>query len=208
VGKERGSRRTEAYDQELGDAVASAQQGDETAFSTAYRIVHPPLLGYLRGLVGDEAEDVASDAWLEIARDLGRFRGDGAGFRAWTASIARNRAVDHLRRIRSRPRGTLLESDLVGLPARQDTAAEAFETVSTREALALIARLPRQQAEAVLLQTVIGLDGPAAARVLGKRPGAVRSATHRGLRRLERYLSSLASRGVTDSDSPSLGDAR
>jgi RNA polymerase sigma-70 factor (ECF subfamily) len=208
VGKERGSRRTEAYDQELGDAVASAQQGDEAAFSTAYRIVHPPLLGYLRGLVGDDAEDVASDAWLEIARDLGRFRGDGAGFRAWTASIARNRAVDHLRRVRSRPRGTLLESDLAGLPARQDTAAEAFETVSTRQALALIAQLPRQQAEAVLLQTVIGLDGPAAARVLGKRPGAVRSATHRGLRRLEKYLASLASGGVTDSDSPSLGEAR
>jgi RNA polymerase sigma-70 factor (ECF subfamily) len=208
VGKERGSRRTEAYDQELGDAVASAQQGDEAAFSTAYRIVHPPLLGYLRGLVGDDAEDVASDAWLEIARDLGRFRGDGAGFRAWTASIARNRAVDHLRRVRSRPRGTLLESDLAGLPARQDTAAEAFETVSTRQALALIAQLPRQQAEAVLLQTVIGLDGPAAARVLGKRPGAVRSATHRGLRRLEKCLASLASEGVTDSDSPSLGDAR
>jgi RNA polymerase sigma-70 factor (ECF subfamily) len=208
VGKERGSRRTEAYDQELGDAVASAQQGDESAFSTAYRIVHPPLLGYLRGLVGDDAEDVASDAWLEIARDLGRFRGDGAGFRAWTASIARNRAVDHLRRVRSRPRGTLLESDLAGLPARQDTAAEAFETVSTRQALALIAQLPRQQAEAVLLQTVIGLDGPAAARVLGKRPGAVRSATHRGLRRLEKCLASLASEGVTDSDSPSLGDAR
>ncbi|WP_413471135.1 RNA polymerase sigma factor [Streptomyces peucetius] len=208
MGKERGSRRTETYDKELGDAVTSAQQGDEAAFSAAYRLVHPPLLGYLRGLVGDDAEDVASDAWLEIARDLGRFRGDGAGFRAWTASIARNRAIDHLRRIRSRPRGTLLESELAALPSRQDTAAEAFETVSTRQALDLIARLPRRQAEAVLLQTVIGLDGPAAARVLGTRPGAVRSATHRGLKRLERYLSSLTSGGVTDSNSPSLGDSR
>lgn len=208
MGKERGSRRTETYDKELGDAVTSAQQGDEAAFSAAYRLVHPPLLGYLRGLVGDDAEDVASDAWLEIARDLGRFRGDGAGFRAWTASIARNRAIDHLRRIRSRPRGTLLESELAALPSRQDTAAEAFETVSTRQALDLIARLPRRQAEAVLLQTVIGLDGPAAARVLGTRPGAVRSATHRGLKRLERYLSSLPSGGVTDSNSPSLGDSR
>jgi RNA polymerase sigma-70 factor (ECF subfamily) len=208
VGKGRGSRRAETHDKELGDAVARAQQGDEAAFSTAYRIVHPPLLGYLRGLVGDDAEDVASDAWLEVARDLGRFRGDGAGFRAWTATIASHRAMDHLRRIRSRPRGTALESELTGLPSPRDTAAEAFETVSTRQALALIAQLPRQQAEAVLLQTVIGLDGPAAARVLGKRPGAVRSATHRGLRRLERYLASLPRGGVTDSDSSSLGDSR
>lgn len=208
MGDGRGSRRAETHDKELGDAVARAQQGDEAAFSTAYRIVHPPLLGYLHGLVGDDAEDVASDAWLEVARDLGRFRGDGAGFRAWTATIARHRAMDHLRRIRSRPRGTALEGELTALPSPRDTAAEALETVSTRRALALIARLPRQQAEAVLLRTVIGLDGPAAARVLGKRPGAVRSATHRGLRRLEKHLASLPCGGVTDSDSSSLGDSR
>lgn len=46
------------------------------------RLVQPGLLGYLRGIVGDDAEDVAADAWLEIARDLRRFRGDGDGFQA------------------------------------------------------------------------------------------------------------------------------
>jgi RNA polymerase sigma-70 factor (ECF subfamily) len=40
----------------------------------------------------------------------------------------------------------------------------------------------------VLLRVVVGLDGPAAARVLGKRPGAVRTAAHRGLKRLAREL--------------------
>lgn len=207
VGKVGSGRRAETYDADLGEYVARAQEGDEGAFAAAYRLVHPPLLGYLRGLVRDDAEDVASDAWLEIARDLGRFRGDGAGFRAWTASIARNRAIDHLRRLKSRPRGTLLEQDLRELPAAQDTAGEAFETISTEHALALIATLPRQQAEAVLLQTVIGLDGAAAARVLGKRPGAVRSATHRGLRRLGKHLATRERNRVTDSDSRALGDA-
>ncbi|MFE1363014.1 sigma factor [Streptomyces anulatus] len=47
---------------------------------------------------GADAEDVASDAWLEIARDPRRFRDDGVGFRGWTATIARNRAMDHLRK--------------------------------------------------------------------------------------------------------------
>jgi RNA polymerase sigma factor (sigma-70 family) len=208
VGEGAGGRRTETYDAELGEVVARAQTGDEAAFAAAYRLLHPPLLGYLRGLVGDDAEDVASDAWLEIARDLGRFRGDGAGFRAWTASIARNRAFDHLRRLKSRPRSTFLEQDLTELPAGQDTAAEVFEKLSTRHALALIAELPRQQAEAVFLQTVIGLDGPAAARVLGKRPGAVRSATHRGLRRLAKHLAQLEPGRVTDASSRALGNTR
>ncbi|MFG2930145.1 RNA polymerase sigma factor [Streptomyces achromogenes] len=181
-------RRPQPRDGELGAAVARAQDGDETAFAVAYRIVHPGLLGYLRGLVGDEAEDIASEAWLEIARDLDRFRGDGAGFRGWTATIARHRALDHLRRQRTRPRPAPLEQDALDLPGRHSTHDQALESLSTERALKLVRALPRDQAEAVLLRVVVGLDGPAAARVLGKRPGAVRTAAYRGLRRLARRL--------------------
>ncbi|WBO64255.1 RNA polymerase sigma factor [Streptomyces camelliae] len=179
-------RRLRAYDGELGEAVARAQEGDEAAFAVAYRIVQPGLLGYVRGIVGDDAEDVTSDAWLEIARDLGRFTGDGAGFRGWTATIARHRALDHLRRQRVRPRATALEQDVLDLPAQHSTHEQALESLSTVRALELVQGLPRDQAEAVLLRVVVGLDSPAAARVLGKRPGAVRTATHRGLKRLAR----------------------
>ena len=52
----------------------------------------------------------------------------------------------------------------------------------------LIATLPPDQAEAVLLRVVVGLDAASAGRVLGKRPGAVRTAAHRGLRRLAELL--------------------
>src|SRR5262245_30844411 len=120
-------RRVQAYDGELGEAVARAQEGDEAAFAVAYRLVQPGLLGYLRGLVGDEAEDVASDAWLEIARDLGRFKGDGAGFRGWSATIARHRAMDHLRRRRSRPVPAALDLDLLELRGPDTTDDQALE---------------------------------------------------------------------------------
>ncbi|GHD52084.1 MULTISPECIES: RNA polymerase sigma factor [Streptomyces] len=189
-------RRVPAYDGELGAAVARAQQGDEAAFALAYRIVQPGLLGYVRGIVGDDAEDVASDAWLEIARDLGRFKGDGAGFRGWTATIARHRALDHLRRQKVRPRATGLENDVLELPGTHSTHDQALESLSTERALELVARLPRDQAEAVLLRVVVGLDGPAAARVLGKRPGAVRTAAHRGLKRLAQQLGADGEPGV------------
>jgi RNA polymerase sigma-70 factor (ECF subfamily) len=178
----------QAHDGELGAAVARAQEGDEAAFTVAYRLVQPGLLGYLRGLVGDDAEDVASDAWLEIARDLGRFKGDGAGFRGWTATIARHRAHDHLRRQKVRPRSSALEQDVLDLPGPHRTHDQALEPVSTEYALQLVRGLPRDQAEAVLLRVVVGLDGPAAARVLGKHPRAVRTAGCRGLKRLARQL--------------------
>ncbi|MFF3329249.1 RNA polymerase sigma factor [Streptomyces sp. NPDC002888] len=198
-------RRAQAYDGELGAAVERAQDGDESAFAVAYRIVQPGLLGYLRGLVGDDAEDVASDAWLEISRDLGRFKGDGAGFRGWTATIARHRALDHLRRQRVRPRASALESDLLELPGPHSTHDQALESLSTERALDLVRGLPRDQAEAVLLRVVVGLDGPAAARVLGKRPGAVRTAAHRGLKRLARQL---GAESVTDDAPRTLGESK
>ncbi|WP_336112751.1 RNA polymerase sigma factor [Streptomyces sp. PTD9-10] len=210
MGHVREPRRVQAYDGELGAAVARAQDGDENAFAVAYRIVQPGLLGYLRGLVGEDAEDVASDAWLEISRDLGRFRGDGAGFRGWTATIARHRALDHLRRQRVRPRGTTLEQDVLDLPGPHSTYEQALESISTERALELVRSLPRDQAEAVLLRVVVGLDGPSVARVLGKRPGAVRTAAYRGLKRLARQLGvqDAVDAGVTDDGSRTLGESK
>lgn len=201
-------RRARAHDEELGRAVAAAQEGDEAAFAVVYRIVQPGLVGYVRGLVGtdgESAEDVAAEAWLEIARDLGRFRGDGAGFRGWTATIARNRAFDHLRRQKARPRPAALEQDLLELPGPHSTSAAALEAVTTEQVLALVATLPRDQAEAVLLRVVVGLDGPAAARVLGKRPGAVRTAAYRGLKKLGERL---GLDGATDDGPGTLGESR
>ncbi|MEU1533291.1 RNA polymerase sigma factor [Streptomyces fagopyri] len=201
-------RRVQAYDGELGAAVARAQEGDELAFAVVYRAVQPGLLGYLRGIVADDAEDVASEAWLEIARDLGRFRGDGAGFRGWTATIARHRALDHLRRQKVRPRATPLENEALEVPGHHSTHDQALEILGTERALELVARLPRDQAEAVLLRVVVGLDGPAAARVLGKRPGAVRTAAHRGLRRLARQLGADGAADATDDGTDDGTDGR
>jgi RNA polymerase sigma-70 factor (ECF subfamily) len=175
--------------QDLADALQAAQKGDEPAFRTIYRTHQPALLRYLTVLVGAEAEDVASEAWLQIARDLGSFRGDWDGFRGWAATIARHRAMDHLRRIRRRPVSAgpveLLASDLAAVP---DAAEQAMETIGTDAAVALIASLPRDQAEAVMLRAVVGLDAESAGKVLGKRAGAVRTAAYRGLRTLSRRL--------------------
>jgi RNA polymerase sigma-70 factor, ECF subfamily len=175
---------------DLSAAVTRAQAGDEDAFRQLYRAVHPGMLRYLRGLVGADAEDVASEAWSQIARDLGAFQGDGDGFRGWAATIARNRALDHLRWQRRRPASSISAEELVGVASPDDTAARAIELVTVHNAIALIAQLPRDQAEAVLLRVVMGLDVATTGQVLGKRSGAVRTATHRGLRRLAELLGS------------------
>jgi RNA polymerase sigma-70 factor (ECF subfamily) len=170
---------------DLTAAVAYARDdGDEGAFCELYRAVQPSLLRYLRVLVGEENEDVASEAWLQVARDLPSFRGDFDGFRRWVVTIARHRALDHLRRKRRRPRTGSAADQLNDFPASEDTAGQALDAISTDAAIAMIASLPREQAEAVLLRVVMGLDAKACGQVLGKRAGAVRTAVYRGLHRL------------------------
>ena len=169
---------------DLSSSLADAQEGDPEAFRALYRDTQPRLLRYLRALVGDDAEDVASEAWLQVARDLRVFRGDYDGFRGWVVTIARHRALDHLRRDSRRPSVPVPVEELAGVAARDDTAEGALTAVATDAAVRLIATLPRDQAEAVLLRAVVGLDSARAGRVLGKRPGAVRTAAYRGLRTL------------------------
>lgn len=181
-------RRKPADTAGLAAALPEAQHGDEDAFRVLYRSVQPALLRYLRVLVGEDAEGVASEAWLQIARDLASFRGDVDGFRGWATTIARHRAMDHLRRQRRRPIVAGPVEDLADRSGPEETAESAVDAVATDAALALIGRLPRDQAEAVLLRVVVGLDVKAAARVLGKRPGAVRTAAYRGLRKLAEYF--------------------
>ena len=170
------------------EAVQRAKGGDQDAFRVIYRAVQPGLLRYVRTYVGDEAEDVASESWAQIARGLASFEGDGDAFRGWAATIARNRALDHLRRLRRRPVVSVPLEDLADRASSHDTAAMAGEHLRTEAALRMIASLPHDQAEAVLLRVVMALPAETAAQVLGKRAGAVRVAAHRGLRRLAQRL--------------------
>ena len=189
---------------------AVREDGDEDGFRVLYRAVQPGLLRYLRVLVGTDAEDVASEAWLHIARDLTSFKGDEDGFRGWAATIARNRALDHLRHQRRRPVSAATDEQLAEVPAREDTAETAVTAMDTDAALAMIAKLPRDQAEAVLLRAVMGLDATAAAKVLGKRAGAVRMAAHRGLRTLADLMPETrrSAGGVTQNATPTLKQVR
>jgi RNA polymerase sigma-70 factor, ECF subfamily len=173
----------------LDDAVERMLAGDEDAFRTVYRALQPPLLRYLTVLVGAaDAEDMASEAWSQAFRDLDRFSGSADGFRGWVTTIGRNRALDHLRRNARRPVSDQSIDDLLDLPDSADVELDTLGRVNSEAILGLIASLPRDQAEAIMLRTVLGFDAPTAARILGKRPGAVRAAAHRGLKQLAKKI--------------------
>jgi RNA polymerase sigma-70 factor, ECF subfamily len=178
--------------------LAAAQRGDERAFAVLWRDLQPAVLRYLRVAAPAAAEDLAADTWVSVIRGLARFRGDEPGFRALVFTAARHRALDWRRQASRRQAAAASVEALYDRPAPDDPAEAVLEAQSTRAALALIAELPRNQAEVVALRMVAGLDVAQVAKLVGKRPGAVRTLTHRGLRRLAERLAAVdPSRRVT-----------
>lgn len=179
---------------EFESVLTAAQDGSETAFAYLWRDANPALLRYLRVIAPDVAEDVAAEVWLQVVRGLAEFRGNEANWRAWLFTIARRRAIDEGRRQSRRPAAPLEVLSPGEAPTAPDAAEIAMENLRTEWAIRLIATLPQLQAEVIMLRVVGGMEPQAVAEMLGRSPGSVRVAAHRGLRRLAAILSKA---GVT-----------
>jgi RNA polymerase sigma-70 factor, ECF subfamily len=178
--------------------LAAAQGGDEQAFAVLWRDLQPAVVRYFQVVAREAAEDLAADTWVSVIRGLGRFRGDEQAFRAWIFTVARHRGVDWRRQAARRQTSPVPVEHLAERPAPDDPVAAVLEAQSTRAALALLAELPPDQAEVVALRVLGGLDVAEVARIVGKRPSAVRVLAHRGLRRLARQVEAAGlARGVT-----------
>lgn len=183
--------------EEFASVLARAKNGDEAAFACLWLDVNPALVRYLRVVSGEVDEDVAAETWVTVVRGLARFRGDEMAWRGWVFTTARRRAIDEGRR-RTRRRKVLASegADLAdpNRLAAPDPAQLVLERLDTEAALALVAQLAPLQAEVIALRVISGLDVQSVARLVGRRPGAVRVAAHRGLCRLAQIL---AKQGVT-----------
>ena len=155
------------------EVMTAARQGAPWAVGWLYRRYQPRLLRMLAVIAPHQAEDIAADVWLEVAANLAHFWGDEGAFRAWLASAARFQVIEATRH-NGRRFGRALDDD-----ATEHMASTSF-------AAQVVAVLPPDQADVVLLRVVEGLDVEEVAKALGRAPAAVRSLQHRALRRLAR----------------------
>jgi RNA polymerase sigma-70 factor (ECF subfamily) len=170
----------------LDEALTLARSGDEAGFLVLWDALQPRLLRYLQVISCDDVDDVAGETWLQVVRDLPKFKKDSADeFCAWLFTIARHRAIDAARS-RRRFRDKVLATEPVppSVTSGNPVEDEVFHDLSTRQAMVLVSGLSKDQAEVVALRVIAGLDTAAVARMLRKSPGAVRVALHRGLRTL------------------------
>jgi RNA polymerase sigma-70 factor, ECF subfamily len=176
--------------------LVSAVQGEQQALADIFRAYQPRLLRYLRAQEPDMADDLAAEVWLAVARGLGRFHGDEAGFRGWLFTIARHRLIEHRRRAARRRTEPLPDDRLDGPVERGfggDPAWLVIEQLGVQDTVEmLVAGLPADQAEAVLLRVLGGFHVAEVARIMGRSPGSVRVMCHRALKRLAANMSEEA----------------
>ncbi|MGH9112115.1 MAG: RNA polymerase sigma factor [Acidimicrobiales bacterium] len=143
---------------------------------SVYRTLGPAVLGYLRTHGAPEPEDVLGDVFVQVARDLHRFRGDDGALRRWVFTIAHHRLVDDGRRRRARPMPA--DSELPEVPVRE------VPTSFDPDLLAALGQLTPLQREVVVLRFVVDLPLADVARIVRRPQTAVKALQARALRRL------------------------
>lgn len=171
------------------EVLAAAKIGEGWALEELYRTYHSAVLRYLTARLGDEAEDLAADVWIEITSALKRFKGDEGRFRGLIFTIARRRVIDQRRKHKARRTHPVELGELADIKSGSDPEQEVVGSISVEEALASVRRISDEQADVLMLRVVGGLSVKQTARALGKRPGAVRALQHRALKNLAKQIS-------------------
>jgi RNA polymerase sigma factor (sigma-70 family) len=142
------------------------------------------VLSYLQRLVGrDDAEDVLQRVFYEVWRHNGRYD-PSRSLAGWVLGIARNRAIDHLRRQRNTAVALETLDDIPGADGRE--LAERY--ARAHEVRSALIRLPVEQREVLVLAYFGGYTQSEISRRLDLPLGTVKARAFRGLRRLAELL--------------------
>jgi RNA polymerase sigma-70 factor, ECF subfamily len=167
--------------------LESARAGDESALTALYRGLHAKLLRYLIAYEPDQADDIASEVWLDVAAGLDEFEGDERDFRAWSFTIARRRLTDARRKSERVERRVAPIDSVRGRAGEGDDAPALAESdLAIRAALKRLAALPHEDAEVILLRVVGGFTAEEVAMLVQRPPATVRSRQQRAIGRLAR----------------------
>jgi RNA polymerase sigma-70 factor (ECF subfamily) len=164
------------------DAVPLTGAKRAESFSELYERTFPRVYAYVASLLRDRsaAEDVTAQAFERAYRKRRSYRPARGSMDAWLFGIARNAALDELRK---RKRRAVLETDPedTGSPAPEDQAELAVRRETVRAALA---SLDGQERDLIALKFAGGLSNGEIARVLGMSESNVGTRLHRTITKL------------------------
>lgn len=176
---------------ELEDLLNSAIAGDEKAFTLIWQNLNPRLSKYIASQsygANVDSEGITSETWISVAKDISKFKGDFNQFKGWIYKIARNRIVDAIRKQNRQVKsgGEISDFDFEDTRSKVDSVIELDESV--KEIVTAINRLPKAQAEVIMLRIVADLEVVEVSKILDKSENTIRVLSHRGLETLRSQL--------------------
>ena len=154
------------------------QAGDEAAMTDMYDRYSGIVYGVALRVLGNTtaAEDVVQEVFLRLWRNPQSFDANRGRLAAWLAVIARNRAIDHLRR---RP----LEEDIEGMPISTGVNLEnvAAQRLAVEKIRAVLSELPQDQRRALEMAFFEGMTHTEIAAKSGEPLGTVKTRIRTGL---------------------------
>jgi RNA polymerase sigma factor (sigma-70 family) len=175
------------FDGEFTTVLAGARAGDGRAFEHIFTALSPVVEGYLRLQGAAEPQDLTSEVFLAVVRNIGSFDGDEPGFRSWVFTIAHRRLLDERRRSVRRPAPTPL-TETFDRQAVDDVEQAVEQALATDQVRALCERLVPSQRDVLLLRLLGRFTVEEVADVLGKSTGSVKALQRRGFRALTRLI--------------------
>lgn len=156
----------------------------EAAFEALYRSSRDDLFAYVCGLLRDRsaAEDVTAQAFERAYRRRASFNPKRGSHRAWLFGIARNAALDELRR-RSRHAELVTDPEDAAANTGEESAEASLRRTAIRKAMA---GLSARERELVALKFFAGLQNTEIARVIGTSESNAGTKIHRVLEKLRR----------------------
>jgi len=172
----------------MGMLTELAVHGQPAAIDTLLRQIRPMVVRYCRARLGrisghyHAADDVAQEVCIAVLSALPRYQDMGRPFASFVFGIASHKVADALR---SASRLAIPTEDLPDGPDERPGPEEtAVAYLEAEQARALLARLPANQQELLVLRVLSGLSAEETGHALGMSAGAVRVAQHRALARL------------------------
>jgi RNA polymerase sigma-70 factor (ECF subfamily) len=162
-------------------AIVSAKEGDREALRLLYVRYAENVYGYVASILRDdkEAEDLTQHVFLKLIGAIHKYDDRGVPFSAWLLRLARNAALDHLRRRRAIPAEEVFGAD-TQVDERALNRADSLRTA--------LKSLPEEQREVVVLRHVLGLTPPEIAAQTGRSESSIHGLHHRGRKALRQEL--------------------
>jgi RNA polymerase sigma factor (sigma-70 family) len=180
------------FDGQFDAVLTAARDGAPCALERMFTALAPAVTGYLRVQGSAEPEDLTSEVFVAILRNLRNFQGDEAGFRSWVFTIAHRRLLDERRRQARRPPPAALartaDTFAPQLTAPEDVEGAVELSLGVERVRALCERLVPGQRDVLLLRLLGDLTVEQVAETLGKSMGAVKALQRRGLLAIGRLL--------------------